>query len=86
MTSSDAALPLEKAGGRPLGAPSFFRDRILPVLAVLLAIVAVWYLAAVWLNARGVECPDPSLAREIRALEPAEEVLGLLRAEHGVEV
>ena len=43
-------------------------------------------IPAVWLNARGVECPDPSLAREIRALEPAEELLEALCGGNRAEV
>lgn len=38
-------------------------------------------IPAVWFNARGAECPEPGLAQEIRALEPVEEVLALLRGE-----
>lgn len=30
---------------------SGFRDRVLPVLTVIVAIVAIWYFAAVWMNA-----------------------------------
>jgi len=29
----------------------FIRDRVLPVLAVVAAIIVIWYVAAVWLNA-----------------------------------
>lgn len=43
-------------------------------------------IPAVWTNVRGVECPDPSLAREIRALQPVEELLELLGCERRVEV
>ena len=32
-------------------------------------------IPAVWLNARGLDCPDSSLAREIRSLQPVEELL-----------
>lgn len=42
-------------------------------------------IPAVWLNAHGVECPDPSLAREIRSLEPAEKLLELVNGEFSVE-
>lgn len=31
--------------------PGLLRHRVLPVLAVVAAIVAIWYLAAIWLNA-----------------------------------
>lgn len=43
-------------------------------------------IPAVWLNARGMECPDTSFAREIRALEPVEELLDLLGDERRAEV
>lgn len=36
-------------------------------------------IPAVWFNARGAECPEPGAARELRALEPVEEALALLR-------
>ena len=31
--------------------PSFLNDRILPILTVLAALIAIWYLCVVWLNA-----------------------------------
>ncbi len=31
--------------------PSFLSDRILPILTVLAALIAIWYLCVVWLNA-----------------------------------
>ncbi|MBB4101927.1 ABC transporter permease [Allorhizobium borbori] len=31
--------------------PSFLHDRLLPILTVLIAIIAIWYLCVVWLNA-----------------------------------
>ncbi len=35
-------------------------------------------IRAIWLNRRGVPCPDPSLAAEIRAFEPLEDVLAVV--------
>ena len=42
-------------------------------------------MAAVWLNRYGRDCPDPSLAVEIRSLEPVGDVLRVLgvRASRG---
>jgi HAD superfamily hydrolase (TIGR01509 family) len=40
-------------------------------------------LRAIWLNRQGIACPDPSLAREIRALEPVEAILDLLAINAG---
>jgi putative hydrolase of the HAD superfamily len=35
-------------------------------------------VAAIWLNRHGRPCPDPTLARELRALEPTDDVAALL--------
>jgi HAD superfamily hydrolase (TIGR01509 family) len=35
-------------------------------------------IRAIWLNRRGTPCPDPSLAAEIRAFEPLEDVLAVV--------
>jgi NitT/TauT family transport system permease protein len=46
MTTDTAALPL------PLSpTPGLFADRVVPVVTVVAIIVALWYAAAVWLNA-----------------------------------
>jgi HAD superfamily hydrolase (TIGR01549 family) len=38
-------------------------------------------IRAVWLNRRGLPCPDPSLAAEIRAFEPLEHALAVVLGE-----
>jgi putative hydrolase of the HAD superfamily len=35
-------------------------------------------IRAIWLNRRGAACPDPSLAAEIRAFDPLEDVLAVV--------
>jgi HAD superfamily hydrolase (TIGR01549 family) len=40
-------------------------------------------LSAIWLNRKGIACPNPSMASEIRAFEPLEAILSLLSLPSG---